>query len=235
MGSSDLEQLTKNLSSAEGRFSQDQLVQSLLQNWSNIFWGIVGVIVVFVFGIPAIKEGRERARGAGAERFEDVQRDFEKIRFSGTPADDATVRAFEDNIKGIKDLDARSPYASFGELYLAAKDFGSGNTAGAAAKLKPFELAQLAGAGEQERLFLEQALLIKSKVLLSSDATREEAKELLRKLAVDGKIVSGEALIAYSRVFGVDDGLIRSSFGSNPANGEKVGPELEKLGWKKEG
>jgi len=235
MGATGLDQLSKNLSDAQTTvISEDDIGEQLIKNWKNIV-GAVVLAVVIGLGINALREGQARSAGAASERFEAAQRDYQELVLKDPTATNPDIaannqRAFEDNLKAIKDVDSRSVYGSLSGLYEAAADLNAGNAQAALEKLKPFEITQLTGKINSENLLLEQALLLKAKVLLSSDQNKDQGKQLLRDLALKSKIVSGEALISYLRIAGLDQDLIDSTLTKNPGLREILKSDLQSLG-----
>jgi len=234
MGSTGLDQLSKNLEDVESTLSEGDVGEQLAKNWKNIAMA-VGLAVAMGLGFNALKEGQARSLGASSERFESVQRDFQALQEKspeGTNPELAanTARAFQDNLKAIKDLDSRSVYASFAELYESASELNNGNVQLALEKLKPFEISQLSGKLNSENLLLEQALLLKAKALLASGDGKEQGKQLLKDLALQGRVVSGEALISYLRIAGPSQELVDTALTKNPGLREILKNDLQSLG-----
>ncbi len=232
MGATGLDQLSKNLDAMSAPPKEDDVVDQLAKNWKNIA-AAVGFAVLIGIGFRTLQEGRERAIGTSSERFEAAQREYEVL--SGDTAaksDGSASRAFEDNIKAIRNLDARSVYASMGELYLAANELKTGNAQAALERLKPFDLQQLNQKLNSENLLVEQALLLKAKAQLSSAevSNQEQGKVLLRNLALQSRIVAGEALLSYLRIFGNDKELVASTLTKNPGLREVLKSDLDMLG-----
>ncbi len=234
MGATGLDQLAKNLGEVETSLKEDDIGEQLAKNWKNIVM-VVALAVVIGLGVNALKEGQARSAGAASERYEAVQEGFQELTLKNDSSSNPelaanTARAFKDNLKAIKDLDSRSIYASFAQLYESSLELNNGNAQGALENLKQFQISQLDGKLNSENLLLEQALLLKSKALLASAESKQQGIELLKELALNSKVVAGEALISYLRIVGLDQQLVDSTLSKNPGLREILKNDLQSLG-----
>jgi len=226
--------LAANLRQAEGqRTSSEELGEQLAKNWKNVVLGVLLVLAISV-GVKWMREGQENARGGASQKFEGAQRDFTTLFFEPTDGTDLShiERAFEDKLRAIGDVGTRSTYAQLAEIYRGAAEFRRGEIAKARERFKPFTVEMLGKSPKlsKEAFLTELALLVKAKTLCSEDSTKSEGQELLRKLALDSNVIAGEALLAYNRIFGLDQGLVDQALQKHPALREILKAELSAQG-----
>jgi len=235
---SSLDQLSENLREVEkGRVGTGDISQQIQDNLKNIIYGVVAVVFLSL-GIRWMLEGRERAKGASSQRFEAAQRDFQELFLSSstlTPeSKENLTRAFEGKLRAITDVDARSTYGQFADFYKIAANYRAGQLDLAIEALAPYKIDQLKGTGElsPEEFKLEVALLMKGKILSTATNTKEQGKVILKELTERGRVLSGEALLSYTRIFGVEQSLVDKALELHPHLRDKLAEELSDLGAK---
>lgn len=227
---SSLEDLAENLREIEQvRLSADSIEDQIKSNLKNIITGLCLVVLVAI-GVRFMLDARERSKGAASQRFELAQRDFQELFIEGGELNESKLRAFEDKLRATTDVDSRSTYSQFSELYRAAAQFRGGSLEQALAILAPYKIEQLSSEGEfgEAQFKTELALMLKGKILSSTSSP--EGEQILRGVAARGRALAGEALLTHQRLFAPDPELVNRTLIRLPHLREQIGDELSAIG-----
>ncbi len=185
---------------AQQAMIEDPLFVFLKNQWQNLLWGVVIVLVV-LYG----KNAFEQSKQANLERASDVYVRLKQEYEQFTAMEDINATAYKETQKRLQGYvsalrDEPSPYDQVATLYDSLLAAHSGDTDKVQNMLGSIKLSDIDVSNADQRLFAELSLLSLSRSLLDKEDAVQTGKATLYELATNGAFVRVAAALSFARV-----------------------------------